>query len=179
LGALSNFKVGMALESTEVQADRLQSLLGGLAMWAEHPILGAGLGAYIHNHIVSTGTALIIHNSALWVAAEMGLIGLGAYLFLFGVIGNAIRTQRNWAGTDSQAVLVGCTIVLVVMSLPHDMLYQRLFWLLMGAAVASPYAFAHARLKRLSHTPARPELKTPALSVRPIAAPALRRAERI
>jgi O-antigen ligase len=137
-----------AFDPTNVQADRMESLRGGLAMWAAHPIFGAGLGAYIHEHIASTGIPLVIHNSPIWIAAEMGVVGLCAFGLLFGRIGNALRTEQLWAGPDSQAVALASIAALIVMSLAHDLMYQRLLWLILGAATASPLA-ARAQIKRL------------------------------
>jgi O-antigen ligase len=170
-GTLSNIHVGMAIDTADVQADRIESLRGGLALWATHPIFGAGLGAYIHDHIVKSGTPLIIHNSVLWVAAELGLIGLCAFGFLFVVIGKAVRTQRAWAGADSQVLVVGCIAVVAVMSLVHDMIYQRPLWLLLGAAMASPCALAQARLRQQRDVAAGSRSKTKSLapSLRPVA----------
>jgi O-antigen ligase len=138
LHALGNLSGGLAFSTADVQADRIESLQGGLALWAEHPFFGAGLGAYIQGHIARTGTPLIIHNSLLWVAAELGLVGLCAYGFLFVAIGNAVCTRRE--GTDSKALVVGCIVAFAVVSLAHDMIYQRVLWLLLGAAMASPCA---------------------------------------
>jgi len=143
LSSLSH--VGLAIDTAEVQADRLESLSGGFAMWASHPIFGAGLGAYVHEHIAQTGLPLIIHNSALWIGAELGLVGLCAYFLLPIVIGRAIHRQSDWAGADSQTLIVACLVAFAVMSLVHDMLYQRLLWLLLGAALASPCALARFR----------------------------------
>jgi len=86
---------------------------------------------------------LIIHNSLLWVAAELGLVGLCAYGFLFVAIGNAVRTRRE--RTDSKVLIVGCIVAFAVVSLAHDMMYQRVLWLLLGAAMASPCALRLAR----------------------------------
>jgi len=144
----ANLAAGFAaLDTTNVQADRIESLRGGLAMWAAHPIFGAGLGAYIHEHIASTGVPLVIHNSPLWIAAEMGVVGLCAFGHLFARIGNALRTERLWAGPDSQAVALASIAALIVMSLAHDLMYQRLLWLILGAATASPLA-ARAQIRR-------------------------------
>lgn len=135
-----NIHAGLAADTADIQADRVESLRGGFAMWAQHPIFGAGLGAYVRDHIARTGIALVIHNSALWVAAEMGLVGLCAFGALFTVIGRAVWTQRAWARTDSHVLVVGCVVGFAVMSLAHDMLYQRPLWLLLGASLASPCA---------------------------------------
>jgi O-antigen ligase len=148
LSTFGNMKLGLAASLADSNpSDHVESVRGGLLLWSAHPIFGAGLGSYIHQHTIQTGTPLIIHNSALWIAAEMGVIGLCAYGFLVVVIGRAMHSQRDWFGADSQALLVGCLVVFGVMSLVHDMLYQRLLWLLLGAALASPCAFARRRLR--------------------------------
>jgi len=130
--------VGVAIGSSDVEPDRLASVLEGIAMWRDHPLIGAGLGAFIHEHVVQTGIPLVIHNSALWIAAELGFPGLIAFGALFFIIAmNAIKSLRGDT-SEPQIVLLGCLVAVAAMSMLHDMLYQRLLWLVIGAAIAAP-----------------------------------------
>ena len=65
-----------------IEADQMKSWVGGAYMWMDHPVFGAGLGAFVLGQIKATGTPLLIHNSYLWILAEMGVIGLGCFLIV-------------------------------------------------------------------------------------------------
>jgi len=91
----------------------------------------------------------VIHSTALWLLAELGLLGFAA----FAVPGIYVWfTEWRRAPRDPAAAVVAlCFVGFAVMSGPADMLYQRTFWLLAGAALAvlaepgSPQVFRHAR----------------------------------
>jgi hypothetical protein len=131
---------------TNVEPDRIESIVGGLIMWRDHVLLGAGLGAYIHEHILQTKIPLVIHNSELWIAAELGIVGLCVYAYLLWTVTSpAVRTFRAEIH-DSHVVLLGCLGAFAIMSLAHDVLYQRLLWIVVGAAIG-----AHCSLPRPKH----------------------------
>jgi len=134
-----------------VQSDRLASLTGGLEMWWNHPAFGAGLGAFIQDQIETTGQALIIHNSALWIAAEMGIVGLVIFALVPAAVLRALYKDRVWRAEWSGIALIGGLSALAIMSMFHDLIYQRAFWLLAGAAIAVPRCLARDR------SPALPE----------------------
>jgi uncharacterized membrane protein YbhN (UPF0104 family) len=116
--------------------ERLFSIIGGLQLFLSHPIFGAGLGAFRDQLIMKFGGGqpLLIHSTYVWLLAELGIAGLAA----FAVPALAILwTETRRPHPD----LAGSLIVLAfagfaVMSLPADMMYQRTFWLLIGAALA-------------------------------------------
>lgn len=131
--------------SFDVQIDRIESFLRGFEMWLRNPLLGAGLGVFIHEYITANGIPLVIHNSFLWIAAELGTIGLVAFgMLAYAVIRSLPRLDRE-ANPDALVIIVGIAVTMAMMSMVHDMLYQRLFWLLLGAAVAVPYTVRRAR----------------------------------
>jgi O-antigen ligase len=72
---------------------RSGAMRAGLRMFAENPITGVGLGAYLgkstqYGDIIFP---LVAHNMFLHVLAESGILGLGAMLFL---IGSSLRNMR-------------------------------------------------------------------------------------
>jgi hypothetical protein len=70
----------------------------------DHPVFGAGLGAFRNQMILTLdGLPLVIHSTAVWLLAELGIVGFLIFAESFT---------------------------------PGDMLYQRTFWLLIGAALA-------------------------------------------
>lgn len=121
-----------------VAADRWLSLAGGFQMWLENPLFGAGLGAFIHQQLGSTGTPLVIHNTVLWLAAEFGIAGLLVVAFLPASVTLRLLTDRAWRDEWSGPALLGCLGVIGVMSLAHELFYQRAFWLLAGGLIALP-----------------------------------------
>ncbi len=117
-------------------AERLTSIFGGLDLFAAHPLFGAGLGAFRNLLIVSTPgqPPLLIHSTAVWLLAELGIVGL--LVFAAPAI-YLLRAEARRPLPDIAAKLI--VLILVgfgVMSLPADMLYQRTFWLLFGAGLA-------------------------------------------
>ena len=118
--------------------ERLLTLRGGIDLFWRNPVFGAGLGAFRNENIPSTttGIPLLIHSAPLWLLAELGLVGFivfalpGAYVF----VTEWRRVQRD------QAAAFGVLLMLAfaLMCAPADMIYQRTFWLLIGAALAVP-----------------------------------------
>jgi O-antigen ligase len=118
-------------------AERWITIVGGWNLFLEHPILGAGLGAFRNQMILAkSGIPLVIHSTALWLLAELGLVGFLA----FSVPGFYvwITEWRRAPREPASAVVALCFVGFAVMSGPADMVYQRTFWLLVGAALAVP-----------------------------------------
>jgi uncharacterized membrane protein YbhN (UPF0104 family) len=115
--------------------ERLISIFGGLRLFTEHPIFGAGLGAFRNESVMSPGgIPLVIHSTAVWLLAELGLVGFvlfaGFAIFVLAGQWAFARTQK------ASALVVLCLVAFGLMSAPADMLYQRTFWLLIGAGLA-------------------------------------------
>ena len=85
---------------------------------------------------ISSTQPLLIHSTAVWLLAELGLIGFLAFavpaIYVFANEWPYARKQK------ASALIVLCLVVFAVMSSPADMLYQRTFWLLIGAGLAMP-----------------------------------------
>jgi O-antigen ligase len=123
----------------EVTFQHWQTVLDGLAVFLAHPIFGAGIGAYMDQQIRSTGMPLVIHSTPVWLLAETGLIGFGVFLAAaWRLFSGEIRRRGDPAALLLLLLLCG----LAVMSSVHEMLYQRGFWLLLGAVLAMPVAAA-------------------------------------
>ena len=115
--------------------ERLLSIFGGWQLFVDHPIFGAGLGAFRHQeHISTSGQPLLIHSSPIWLLAEMGIVGF--LIFAVPVL-HILLTEVHRRHRDlSSKLLVICLVAFGIMSVPADMIYQRTFWLLIGAALA-------------------------------------------
>lgn len=115
--------------------ERMISILGGLKLFVEHPIFGAGLGAFRNQMIfVSSTQPLLIHSTAVWLLAELGIMG-----FLVFAIPATYAFANEWVYArkeQASALIVMCLVAFAVMATPADMLYQRTLWLVVGAALA-------------------------------------------
>jgi len=130
--------VGASMSDNE----RLGSIVQAIDLWQSYPVFGAGLGTYL---VVKTSVnGVIIHNSAVWLLTETGIIGLvlftGFFLRFFLSLTN--RAGSNEAYPDaSQSYARAVVLIMVgvaVMSQFHDLLYQRLPWLILGTVSLIP-----------------------------------------
>jgi O-antigen ligase len=115
----------------------LRTMQEGLALFLEHPLFGAGLGAYMFDQIRSTGVPLVIHSTPVWLLAETGLVGLAVFL---AAAGRLFALALGRRGEPWALVLFLMLCVMAVMSTVHELMYQRAFWLLLGAVLAIPAA---------------------------------------
>jgi len=124
-----------------LQSDRLrwQSIMLGWQEWLEHPLLGGGLGTFLLSRETSGTVALVIHSVPIWFMAEMGLVGLAAYgLFVASLVARGVAELRENA-PQARGLLVAVA-VFVVMSLAHDLFFQRTFWFVAGLLVVEATA---------------------------------------
>jgi hypothetical protein len=80
--------------------ERLISIFGGLQLFVDHPVFGAGLGSFRNQMILgSSGIPLLIHSTAVWLLAEMGIIGFLVFAVpaLFILFHNARCTHPDIA----------------------------------------------------------------------------------
>jgi hypothetical protein len=124
---------------------RWESNLLGWEAWLRHPVFGGGLGSFLLERERAGLPALVIHSVPIWFMAEMGLVGLVAYLvFVAGLAWVGVAALAH--DTPHARSLVVVVAVFVVMSLVHDLFFQRPFWFVAGllaveaAALARPAA---------------------------------------
>ena len=119
----------------EISNSRYLTWITGLNFFIENPLLGAGLGASI------VKIDIVIHNLYLWVAGEMGIIGI----FLCLPISYAIMTQAFSGLLKSPSIyqvsLLSFLLVFGAFSLTHDIIYQRILWFGIGYFMASRQFF--------------------------------------
>jgi uncharacterized membrane protein YbhN (UPF0104 family) len=127
--------LSVAYYSDYSMAERLKSLHGGLELFLQHPLFGAGLGAYMDAQ-TRLGAPLVIHSTPLWLLAEMGLAGFAAFAwFGWKLVRNSIASKDRESAALLLAVLGFCAFGAV-----HDMMYQRSIWLLAGALLVASAA---------------------------------------
>lgn len=128
----------------ESQSVRLETILRGLEMWWESPFLGSGLGTFIENSPKWFSGPIVIHSTPVWILSEFGLFGLITVLFVFWIL---IRHWLNRGITNARDRSVFLLlIVFSVFSLPHEIFYQRIFWLVLGASAAT---YGWGEIKRI------------------------------
>jgi Lysylphosphatidylglycerol synthase TM region len=116
-------------------AERFLSIQQGIELWLAHPVVGAGLGAFHRLGLGSVISQLVIHSTPIWILAEFGLVGVfvvASYpmLRIFNWI-RGVERERSVRGV----FLVGLMVLFFLFSLAHEISYQRIFWLALGAAV--------------------------------------------
>jgi O-antigen ligase len=139
-----------ALTSVErlerVSEGRFDLMRGGLTIWRDEPVLGAGLGGF-ERRFEDTLTpveqrrirVVISHNTPVTVLSETGVVGFALFLALLGGAGWAmVRGSRDqgedgWARWTMGAIAAGIVV--------HSLLYSALFedpftWVLAGGAAA-------------------------------------------
>lgn len=134
-GALPHVMLGRMvpdISAAESNIERIQSIIGGLHLFMSNPLFGAGLGAYFEQ-TRAAGHAVVIHSVPVWLLAEMGILGFMVFFI------SAVRlffTQWRRSTSDRCALLIVLILVAFgVVSLAHEILYQRIFWLVLGAAL--------------------------------------------
>ena len=135
--AISVFELGSTTSGNTVSdIERWKTVSGGIRLWQENPVLGAGLGAYFEES-KREGTPLVIHNALIWLLAETGLLG---FLVFFAAGGTIIWASmcRLRDPTDVGATTIFLFLLAFAsMSMVHELLYQRVLWFVLGICLAS------------------------------------------
>ena len=132
---MSGYVIPQIIPEAASTNERLISIVGGLELFVSHPIFGAGLGAFRNEMIfAASGIPLLIHSTGVWLLAELGIVGFTVF-----TVSAAYLFFKEWPHArkeQASALIVLCLVAFAVMSGPADMLYQRTFWLLIGAGLA-------------------------------------------
>jgi hypothetical protein len=122
------------------EIERLRVLQNSIALWKSSPITGIGLGTYINYSYEKYGAERfnIIDSSPLWLLTEMGLVGFIAFssVFLFCFI-HFIKSY--FIHKNSDPVIIAAILIMIsfgLMSILHELIYQRSLWLFIGIALA-------------------------------------------
>ena len=109
---------------------------------AENPLFGIGLGSFIHRiRRQESKVSRTIHNSALWLVTELGVIGAAPWVgFLFVCLFAFHRRTDDPLSAGMFAVAAA----FMTASLAGEFLYQRHLWFLLGATLAIPNARRYA-----------------------------------
>ncbi len=120
----------------------------GLAMWADHPLRGVGIGQF-ENNSVFYGTNFIpfyglrwsAHNTYVTMLAETGAVGFGLFLALIVLAG--IGLQRGWsrdAEKPSQSLYYTWLTVFAMMligAITGDDHVHKFLWMIFGLGASA------------------------------------------
>ena len=138
-----------------IQSDRIISMVEGWKMFVSHPLIGAGLGAFyksqVELNLPLAQRALVIHNSFLWVLAEMGVVGF-AVIFVPPIMWcvRAVISMR-WRTDPYQCGFLLVMANAAIMGMAHELMYQRVFWFMLGIFLAQPFIM-RKQINQLSHS---------------------------
>lgn len=140
---LGNLPIGampLVLPASDLNSslqERWTSILRGGEMFLEHPLIGSGLGAFIHQHQMESGNLLVIHNTSIWLLAEFGLVGAAPFIGGFAAMLRLTQPfMFTWRPPATRLLLL-LLLAFAAFSLVHEILYQRIFWLLLGMSLAT------------------------------------------
>jgi uncharacterized membrane protein YbhN (UPF0104 family) len=114
--------------------ERWNTIVRGLDMWQKSPVLGAGLGVFIEKSTAWFKRPIVIHSTPVWILAEFGLVGAVLFAWVLFVLVRSL--WRSGLALPAHRVIAMLLLVFLVFGLVHEIFYQRIFWLVLGAAVA-------------------------------------------
>lgn len=133
-----NFSANSPLSGFESNQERWATLLYGFEMWRQSPIFGEGLGVFTARSTQWFGHSTVIHNTPLWILAEFGLVGAIVFgWFFLKLWGYSVNVGSSRDELTRYALLL-LLIVFFVFSQFHEMLFQRIIWLIGGALLGAP-----------------------------------------
>ena len=136
------FAEGRGDSARQVTSDRIPILQVTWPVYAAHPVVGVGIGSQPlmsrqEEDARRRKSKNVSHTTPLTVAAELGTIGLVAYLVFLAALGRAIL--EAWRRYRALGIaLTGCLTALVVQSLFYGGFFEDPFvWLIAGVAAAA------------------------------------------
>jgi uncharacterized membrane protein YbhN (UPF0104 family) len=117
--------------------EHLESIRHGLMTWKNQPFFGAGLGVSLEESTLWHGDPIVIHSTPVWILADFGL--LGALILGTIYVGMLLFSCRRLSGAPPYRAVVLILGIFAVFSLVHEIFYQRIFWLILGACIALPF----------------------------------------
>jgi|CXWL01.1.fsa_nt_gi uncharacterized membrane protein YbhN (UPF0104 family) len=113
-----------------------ESMTRALDLWMQSPILGAGLGVFIEKSPLWFRYPLVIHSTPLWILAEFGIVGAAVFGWAFF---DLVRSVFKFHTTQPACRALGILLLgFAGFCLVHEIFYQRIFWLVLGATLAYP-----------------------------------------
>jgi O-antigen ligase len=150
-----SFATSKQIRRAATSADRLEQISegrfdlvrGGVEIWQDHPIRGAGLGSFAElyradlNSREAIRTRVVIsHNAPVTVLSEGGIIGVALLLAVAAAVGTVVARRSRDA--SESAWFEWAILALLAGIFVHTLLYSALFedpyvWVLTAAALAA------------------------------------------
>jgi len=126
-----------AISGDYSNSERLATISYAFELWHQSPVFGAGLGVFISKSQAWLGHPQVVHSTPLWVLAEFGLVGVTVMGWVFFLLARfAIRLGKFQPARWGLLLLL---FAFAIFSLVHEIFYQRIFWFVLGAVMASPF----------------------------------------
>jgi O-antigen ligase len=136
-GVLSVEKMTDLATRQDTVEHRVEINENALSMFYANPFLGGGIGAFPQKYEV------IIHNTTLWILAELGALGFAALLgMVVWFFWKGIATLRR-APVERRTLVAGLLAAhaaLLMLSMGIEALYQRHWWLVLAMIGAATQA---------------------------------------
>jgi len=158
LGSVASLATGGTMvENTDgATQGRITELVTAGIVFAEHPVIGVGPGMFGHHYLESSRIAggrvrvatRQAHSLLPGIAAEHGILGLGAFLVvLFVSIRDLVVARRRWLGLRPDlghacTGLLLCIVVYLTTSVFLHAAYIRYFWFVLGLSAAASHLVA-------------------------------------
>lgn len=126
------------LSGTYSDQERWTTFSHALELWRQHPLTGAGLGVFIAQSPAWFGRPLVIHSTPLWILAEFGLLGVTLMGGIFLKLAGYAFSGDLRKSLPRRKVFLLVLLAFAIVSLFHELFYQRIFWLMTGALLALP-----------------------------------------
>jgi hypothetical protein len=134
------------LEGSDISNGRIQAAIGGLLIYAQHPVAGVGFGNILVYADALNYYKTYSHNMFIEIMAAGGTLPLLCYLFMLGYLWH---TAKNAAGADCamRRMLRHYVVVIITMSIfAHYLLLMKPLWILLALFPASAQYFRYNKL---------------------------------
>lgn len=144
---LSSLHTPQKLVNDPSNVERFQGYWDAYALWRENLFLGIGLGSFLHDQQSRYEQPLVIHGTALWILTEMGILGALVFAAFAWKLFCSLRPIYSSVLDRGHTIRMMGLLVLAVfgaMSLLHELLFQRVLWLMLGLVLCLPGQTAEA-----------------------------------
>lgn len=124
-------------------AVRWQTIIRGLELWQQSPLFGAGLGVFIEQSPQWIGVPTVIHSTPVWMLSEFGLVGVAIFGWALYVLIRSLH--RGGTVLPAHRIILFVLIGFSLFSLVHEVFFQRIFWLVLGAAAGACVSIPRVR----------------------------------
>jgi hypothetical protein len=144
LNGIEHLTVQSVFSADSSNEERWATWVYAIKLWLDSPIWGAGLGAFMANSTEWVGHFQVIHSTPLWILAEFGIMGAVVSVFSVYKIMTYAGAAMLRPVAPHRSALLFVLLIFAVFSLVHEIFYQRIMWLALGALLAFPAAHGKA-----------------------------------